>query len=81
MEEHKQTENHLIGCSYCENKIPFELPQSIQRMSQKDKSILNAVYRWAKKEAKKYKVGMVVQHTPFLMGASIEETSHDCVAR
>ncbi len=47
--------------------------RSYQKACRVGKKRVRAAYRWAKKEAKKYKPGIVLQHTPFLMGASIEE--------
>jgi len=42
----------------------------LSRQAQKNSK---AVYNWASKEAKKYESGIVLQHTPFLMGVGIDE--------
>jgi len=45
---------------------------SYKRARKKSKRKFKSVYVWANKESKKYKKGMVLQHTPFLAGADID---------
>lgn len=56
---------------YVFNSEPLFNYRSYQKACRVGKKGLVSAYRWAKKEAKKYKSGVVLQHTPFLMGASI----------
>lgn len=58
---------------YAFNSMPLFDYRSYQKAGLANKKGAKAAYNWAKKEAKKYRSGIVLQHTPFLLGASIEE--------
>lgn len=58
---------------YVYNSEPLYNYRSYRKSCRTHKVNVKAAYSWARKEAKKYKSGIILQHTPFLLGVNMEE--------